>query len=102
MNTTWAVTLLLGLLATACAPEISTPSNSGDSQMFRWEGTIENFGSVITVRNPNSGIWDDAPVPPLRFEPDGLFGGPETQIEGIAAAIVDTNSNVYILSLIHI
>ena len=96
MNTTRAVTLLLGLLATACAPEISTPSNSGDSQEFRWEGTIEKFGSVITVRNPNSGIWDDAPVPPLRFEPDGLFGGPETQIEGIAAAIVDANSNVYI------
>ena len=95
MNTPRSVTLLL-LLATACAPEISTPSNSGDSQEFRWEGTIEKFGSVITVRNPNSGIWDDAPVPPLRFEPDGLFGGPETQIEGIAAAIVDANSNVYI------
>ncbi|MEE3152167.1 MAG: hypothetical protein VX300_07820 [Acidobacteriota bacterium] len=64
--------------------------------MFPWEGTIEKVGSVITVLNPNSGIWDDAPVPPLRFEPDGLFGGPETQIEGIAAAIVDANSNVYI------
>jgi len=95
VNTPRSVTLLL-LLATACAPEISTPSNSGDSQEFRWEGTIEKFGSVITVRNPNSGIWDDAPGPPLRFEPDGLFGGPETQIEGIAAAIVDANSNVYI------
>ena len=95
MNTPRPVTLLL-LLATACTPEISTPSNSGDSQEFRWEGTIEKFGSVTTVRNPNSGIWDDAPVPPLRFEPDGLFGGPETQIEGIAAAIVDANSNVYI------
>lgn len=64
--------------------------------MFPWEGTIEKFGSVITVRNPNFGLWDDAPVPPLRFDPDGLFGGPETQIEGIAAAIVDANSNVYI------
>ncbi len=95
-SATYNLLALLALLATACVPESPVPSTPGPPQASQWEGTIEELGGAITVRNPASGLWDDAPVPPLRFEPDGMFGGPATQIEAIAAAIVDVDSNVYI------
>lgn len=115
-----AAAALLALLATACAPDSPTPSaseprqtspipsaperpgaspeprTSTSPQTIRWQGTIDEFDGVVTVRNPDSGLWDGAPTPPLRFEPDGVFGGPAAQIEAIAAALVDVESNVYI------
>jgi hypothetical protein len=101
------VTLLV-LLATACNPDSSArstserpqtspaPSASENPQTSAWQGTIEELGGVITVRNPDSGLWDNAAAPPLRFEPDGVFGGPAAQIEAIGAAVVDVEGNVYI------
>jgi len=99
---------LLALLATACSPESSAPSTSErrqtspaptaseSPQTSAWQGTIEQLGGVITVRNPDSGLWDNALAPPLRFEPDGVFGGPAAQIEAIGAAVVDLEGDVYI------
>jgi len=50
----------------------------------------------VQVRNPAAGLWEQAAEPPIRFEPDGVFGGPEAQISSIAGAVVDRNANLHI------
>ena len=92
-----ATAILLALpLAAACAPE-SVPSSAEETTPTAiWQGAIEEFGGVVTVRNPDYGLWDNAATAPLRFEPDAAFGGPQAQIEAIAAALVDKAGNVYV------
>lgn len=51
---------------------------------------------MVHVRNPDTALWGDAAASPLRFEPDGVFGGPEAQISSIDGAIVDHDGNLHI------
>ena len=80
----------------ACSSESPAPASGTEAADSAWQGTIEERNGVVQVRNPDAALWGNATTPPLRFEPDGVFGGPGTQISSIAGAIVDRDGNLHI------
>ena len=97
MRSRLAGLLTLALCCGACASETPSPEPRPPEGDEGWGGTIERRGDTVFVRNPSAGLWDSATGVPLRFEPDGAFGGPGTQIESIGAAVVDDDANLYIV-----
>ena len=100
---TLALTLCTVTLAAvaACSSDSPAPTSGTESSDFArqgsvWQGTIEERNGVVHVRNPDAALWGDAATSPLRFEPDGVFGGPAAQISSIAGAIVDGDGNLHI------
>jgi hypothetical protein len=96
-----AATLLCAaaIVAAACSPETSAPPPpAGDAD--DWQGTIEERDGVVHVRNPTAGLWDDAATPPIRFEPDGVYGGPDSRLSSIAGAVVDRDGNLHVFDAI--
>jgi hypothetical protein len=78
----------------ACSSDPSPPASGAESP--DWQGTIEERAGVVHVRNPNAALWGDAASSPIRFEPDGVFGGPGAQISSIAGAVVDRDGNLHV------
>ena len=54
------------------------------------------FAEFVRVKNEGPGLWEHADPPPIRFEPDGVFGGAESHVTSVAGAVVDGDANVYI------
>lgn len=77
----------------AAPPSGSTPA---DSDSPTWQGTIEERDGVVHVRNPDAALWGDAATPPLRFELDRVFGGPEAAISSIAGVVVDRDATLHV------
>jgi hypothetical protein len=80
--------------AAGCSPAGGgrAPAASRDS----WQGTIEERNGVAHVRNPDTALWEDAAQPPLRFEPDGAFGGAASALSSIAGAVIDGAGNLHV------
>lgn len=98
MATRATLSLCIATLAAlaACSSEPPAPASGTDPAASAWQGTIEERNGVVHVRNPDTALWGDATTSPLRFEPDGVFGGPGAQISSIDGAIVDRDGNLHI------
>ena len=82
----------------ACSSEVAAPkpATTIEPPDSAWQGTMEERNGVVHVRNPAGALWGDAPTPPIRFEPDGVFGGPQARISSIAGAVVDRDGNLLV------
>lgn len=83
------------MLLTACAGE-QAPPDADDGVDPGWQGTIEERNGVVNVDNPVAPLWEDTAGAPLVFEPDGVFGGPDSGITGIGGAVVDREGNLHV------
>ncbi len=94
----WKASLLLLLWAIpACSADGPSPDPASSGHAGGHEaGQPADPEGVVQVDNPGAGLWEDAESPPVRFEADGMFGGPSSHVVNIAGAVVDNQANVYV------
>ncbi len=91
-----ALLCLLLAVMPSCSPDVPDAESPAAHEGMPDAMDMPDVEGVVRVQNPAEGLWEHADRPPIRFEPDGVFGGTGSHITSIAGAVVDKNDSVYI------